>query len=135
GRTLAEMSALTASGSSISTPLRVCVSALFCAALAMLGACSGGGSSTPSTPVTPVAPAPPPLISGDSKRLASAALQDVAASPVSPDDTSSGYLLTRVGAGTQPTTPVAQLNAAAAAVGATSIASSDSGSLLLSLTV
>ena len=103
--------------------------------LAACGGAGGDGTQPPSAPAPPVSPSPPPLISGDSTRLITAALLDVPPSRVSPSDTSSGYLLTRVVAGVQSTATVAQLNAGATAIGATGIASSTPGSSLISLTV
>jgi hypothetical protein len=104
---------------------------LICVMVVLLGGCDR------SAPVqsTTVPPSSSGLIGGDATRLVSAALLNVPAARVSPDDTLSGYLLTRIVAGIQPTATVAQFNAAAAAIGATRIAASAANSLLVSLAI
>jgi hypothetical protein len=110
------------------------VLALLLASLILAG-CGGGGGSEPA-----VAPQPPPppasvLISGSESALVSAVLAQKSDHPLGAQDVSGNFLLTRMAVLFTPTATVGQVNAAARVVGATSITSSESGSLFVTLEV
>jgi hypothetical protein len=77
----------------------------------------------------------PAILAGDPSAPAAPALTNVLSSAVSPADVANGFLLTRVTLAIGASTTIGQLDAAAAAAGATAIAWSAKGSLLLGLEV
>jgi hypothetical protein len=103
------------------------------ASLILAGCSAGGGESAVTS-----APPPPPasgLISGSESALVSAVLTQKNEGPVTAQDVSGNFLLTRMLVLFAPTATVGQVNAAARAIGATAITSADSGSLLVVLQV
>ena len=107
-----------------------------------LMSCSNGSltlSGSTSAPITqqqpPAAAAPPPLIAGDETLLVSKTLTRTRDKPAAATDISNGFLLTRLLVLLTPTTTVAQMNAAARAVGATAITSSEPNSLAVVLAI
>jgi hypothetical protein len=118
------------------TALSACLAA-FCLMACSSGSLTPSGSNNaPATPQQPpAAAAPPPLIAGDETVLVSNILARITDKPVAAADISNGFLLTRLLVLLTPTTTVAQLNAAARAVGATAITSSEANSLAVVLAI
>jgi hypothetical protein len=95
-----------------------------------LAACGGGGSDKQAAP-----PAPAALLSGDDASLATGALVEANDAPVLDDEVSKGYLLSRLRVLLRPDATVGQVKAAALAIGALAITSSEPGSPLLLIRV
>jgi hypothetical protein len=101
----------------------------------ILAACGDGGPhSSGQTPGSSGSPSVT-LLAGDGSATALSALRARQASKVAAGDVQSGYLLTRLLMQISASATVAQINTAAAAVGATAINSSDPQSALLTLVV
>ena len=110
---------------------------LLLAALFLVACGGGGGGSEPPAPPPP--PSPPPagatLLSGSESALASAVLGTTSDSPLPAADISGNFLLSRLLVSFKADATVGQVNAAARAIGATRITSSEPGSLLVVLEV
>jgi hypothetical protein len=98
--------------------------------LLLLTACGGGGSPPTNAPPTPTG-----LLAGNGGASAAAALPSVIALPVGAGDMKSGFLLSRIEVVLTPDATISQFNAAAAAIGATGIASAQTGFPVLVLAV
>ena len=85
-------------------------------------ACGGGGDSVPAAVVAPG------LLAGPEANAAIAALATTSTGPASAGEIELGHILTRIEIILDPAATIAQFNAAAATVGATSILSSETGS-------
>ena len=103
--------------------IRSCLGA---ACLSVLVACGGGGGDSPSGPS---------LLIGSDSTLVSTALTKVSDRPIAAADISGNFLLSRLLVMFKSTATLSQVNAAAGAVGATAITSSEPGSLLVVIAV
>jgi len=111
----------------------------------LLAACGGGGGVPAAPPTAPApvpapapapAPAPTGVLTGNAAAAALGVIGNVALVPAPEEDfDEAGYLLSRITVLFKSTATVAEVNAAAAAVGATGIASARSGSLLMVLSL
>lgn len=101
---------------------------------ALLAGCSGGGSSAGRDATNPPAQRLDVLV-GAPATPAVNALTDVGPVPADPADAAGGFLLTRLDVVLEDTATVADLNAAAATVGATAIVYSTTGLPFLTLAI
>lgn len=117
--------------------IRSVVPAALLSVLAVIVAGCGGGGGNSADPPTPPPPTSttPPLVAGSETALISAVLTAASDSPVPAQEVSSGFLLSRLVVAFKSEATVGQVNAAARAVGATRITSSEPGSLLVVLAV
>jgi hypothetical protein len=117
-------------GSSMRSSFRLSI----CLVLPLIVIACGGGNSAPA-PSPPPPPGATALISGSESALVSAVLIARTDKPLTDQEVSNGFLLSRLLVTFKVDATVGQANAAARAVGATRITSAEPGSLLVVLEV